>query len=292
MKDFFSNPWVKRAVSVFNLAYFAVICMFTLATFIYKLEFAKGKEVTFFVIYFIASITFMGLMIYSRREIVTRLISVSLLPVCFCLVLFNWGDWILIIPPFIVALVMFFASGVHETTKVILGTIYLLLYVLGLVGFLVLRMLFGGSSVVTTLDTTLPNNPEVYELYKGDQFTKLVDPENGVAREENLISPDGKYKIVLYDVQDNDKGRIKICVVPYGQDIELKFFTLKQKGIEKTVSNKGTRGTIPETGWEVDPKTGRYRVYYILSPGAVRKYATVNENNMPKKNYFEFLGIN
>ncbi len=290
MSDFLSNPWVKRTVSVFNLAYFAVICMFTFATFLYDIEFAEGKEVTFFVIYFVASILFMVLMIYSRREFCTKLISVLMLPICFALILFNWGDWILIVPPFIVALVMFFASGVNETTKVVLGTIYLLLYVLGLVGFLVLRMLFGGSTVTTVLDMNLPDkNDEVFQLYNDEtQWNNLVKYTN----EDNTISPDGNYKIVLYDVQDNDKGRIKICVVPYGEDIELKFFTLKQKGIEKTITNKGTRGTIPEFGWEKDPNTGAYRVYYVLSPGAVRKYATVKESNMPKKNYFEFLGIN
>lgn len=289
MRDFLSNPWVKRSVSVFNLAYFAVICMFTFATFLYDIQFAEGdKAVTFFVIYFIASIMFMGLMIYSRREFCTRLVSILLLPVCFALILFNWGDWILIVPPFIVALVIFFASGVHETTKVVLGTIYLLMYVLGLVGFLVLRMLFGGSSVTTVLDTDLPNNDEVFQLYNNEtQWNKLVT----YTSDENTISPDGKYKIVLYDIQDNDKGRIKICVIPYGEDIELNFFTLKQKGIEKTISNKGTRGTIPEFGWEIDPNTGKYVVYYCLSPGAKRYTATVNENNMPKKQYFEFLGI-
>ena len=63
MSDFLSNPWVKRSVSVFNLAYFAVILMFTVATFLYDIEFAEGKEVTFFVIYFLASLMFMGLMI-------------------------------------------------------------------------------------------------------------------------------------------------------------------------------------------------------------------------------------
>ncbi len=288
MSDFLSNPWVKRSVSVFNLAYFAVVCMFTFATFLYDIEFAEGKEVTFFVIYFLASVLFMCLMIYSRREICTKFVSVMLLPICFALILFNWGNWILIVPPFIVGLVMFFASGVHETTKVVLGTIYLLIYVLGLVGFLVLKMLFGGSSVITVLDQDLPNNDEVFQLYNDEtQWNKLLE----VTKEENLISPDGKYKLVLYDVQDNDKGRVKICVVPYGQDIELKFFTLKQKGIEKTISNKGTRGTIPEFGWESDGKGG-YRVYYILSPGGKRGTSTVNENNMPKKNYFEFLGIN
>ena len=286
MSDFLSNPWVKRTVSVFNLAYFAVIAMLTFATFLYSIEFTQGKEVTFFVIYFIASILFMGLMIYSRREFCTKLVSVMLLPVTFALIMFNWGNWILIVPPFVVALVMFFASGVRETTKVVLGTIYLLLYVLGLVGFFVLRMLFGGSSVETTLDRNLQENEDVYNLYKGQQFAKLVE----FTKDDNVISPDGKYKIVLYDVQDNDKGRIKICVVPYGQDVELKFFTLKQKGIEKTVSNKGTRGTVPEFGWEKDDK-GNLRVYYTLTPGAKRGYSTITDNTMPKKQYFDFLGI-
>lgn len=286
MKDFISNPWVKRAVSIFNLAYFAVICMFTFATFIYDIQFVEGKEVSFFVIYFIASVLFMTLMVYSRREVITKLVSVALPPVCFCLILFNWGNWILIVPPFVVALVMFFASGVRETAKVVLGTIYLLLYVLGLVGFFVLRMLFGGSSVETPLDRNLQENEDVYNLYKGQQFAKLVE----FTKDDNIISPDGKYKIVLYDVQDNDKGRIKICVVPYGQDVELKFFTLKQKGIEKTVSNKGTRGTVPEFGWEKDDK-GNLRVYYTLTQGAKRGYSTITENTMPKKQYFDFLGI-
>ena len=42
MKDFLSNVWVKRAVSVFNVAYFAVITLLTYATFLYDLEFAAA----------------------------------------------------------------------------------------------------------------------------------------------------------------------------------------------------------------------------------------------------------
>lgn len=51
------------------------------------------------------------------------------------------GDWILIVPPFIVAIIMFFAAGTNETVKVIMGTIYLLLYVLGIVAYFVLNIL-------------------------------------------------------------------------------------------------------------------------------------------------------
>ena len=51
MKDFLSNVWVKRAVSVFNVAYFAVITLLTYATFLYDLEFAAGREKSFFTVY-------------------------------------------------------------------------------------------------------------------------------------------------------------------------------------------------------------------------------------------------
>ena len=48
MKDVLSNIWVKRCVSIFNVAYFAVIVLLTYATFLYKLEFAEGMQASFF----------------------------------------------------------------------------------------------------------------------------------------------------------------------------------------------------------------------------------------------------
>ena len=282
MKDFLSNVWVKRAVSVFNIAYLAVIILITYATFLYDLEFSQGKEKSFFTVYLIASVIFMGLMIFSRNETVTKIISVILLPIVFCMILFNMYSWVLIIPPFVVAVVMFFASGTNETVKVIMGTIYLLLYVLGLVGYFVLNLLFGGTTTETVLNANLDLNSTAGQLYR-DSFTKLCD----VTADENTISPDGKYQIVLYDVKDSDKGEVKIGVIPYGQDIELNFFTLKQKGIEKTISNKGTRGVVPDVGWVED--NGKLAVQYRLSESDELKETSVV--TLPDKQYLEFLGI-
>ena len=36
---------------------------------------------------------------------------------------------------------------------------------------------------------------------------------------------------------------------------------------------------------------GNLRVYYTLTPGAKRGYSTITDNTMPKKQYFDFLGI-
>ena len=121
MKDFLSNVWVKRAVSVFGIAYFAVIAMLTYATFLYDLEFAEGRERNFFIVYVISSVVFLLLMLLTRNELVTRLLSVLWLPVVFFLILFNMMDWVLIVPPFVVAIVIFFAAGTNSTVKVIFG---------------------------------------------------------------------------------------------------------------------------------------------------------------------------
>ena len=82
MKDFLSNVWVKRAVSVFNVAYFAVITLLTYATFLYDLEFAAGREKSFFTVYVVINVVFMGLMLFSRRELVTEILSILMLPKC------------------------------------------------------------------------------------------------------------------------------------------------------------------------------------------------------------------
>lgn len=291
MKEIFGNIWVKRCVSIFCAAYAAVIGMFTYATFLYDLEFVGSNMGSFLVIYSVASIVFLLLMIYSREMFVTRLISILLLPVVFFLLLFNIanGNWILIIPPFIVALVMFFAAGTSETLKVIMGTIYLLLYVLGIVAYVVCNMLFGGSTVETVLDMNMDPQSTVYSYYKNDlvHLSEVVD-------EENTISPDGRYRFYITDVRDSNTGSVNIYVVPNGQDIDLKFFSLKQKGIKKTITAKGTRGVVPDVGWTVkeDSKSGKNILYvaYRLTP-LDDGWRETKVTNMPDKNYFEFLGI-
>ncbi len=290
MKEILGNIWVKRCVSIFCATYAAVIGMFTWATFLYDLQFVGRNMGSFLVVYSVASIVFLLLMVYSREMFVTRVISLLLLPVVFFLLLFNIANanWILIVPPFIVALVMFFAAGTAETMKVIMGTIYLLLYVLGIVAYVVCNMLFGGSTVETVLDMKLDPQSTVYSYYKDDlvHLSQVVD-------EENTISPDGRYRFYLTDVRDSNTGSVNIYVVPHGNDIDLKFFSLKQKGIRMKVTAKGTRGVVPDVGWTVKEDSSGKKVLYVayrltpLDDGWREKSVT----KMPKQNYFEFLGL-
>jgi hypothetical protein len=167
-----------------------------------------------------------------------------------------------------------------------MGTIYLLLYVLGIVAYVVCNMLFGGSDVETELTLDLDTDSSVYELYK-DEMSHLSE----VVDEENTISPDGRYRFYICDVKNSSDGCVKIYVVPNGQDIKLKFFTLKQQGIKKTINTKGTRGIVPDVGWIVTEDNGKevLAIQYRLTPDSALRQSKVK--NMPSKNYFEFLGL-
>lgn len=274
MNGILTNPWVKRLLSVFNLLYVAVLVLLSYSTFLYDLEIHSGSEGLFFTVYVIASLIFLAFMIFTRRQILTKIVSFLMLPIVFTLIIFNMGNWILIIPPFIVALVVFFVCDNNETVKVIFGTIYLLIYVLGIVAIFIFSNF--NTAVETRLDENLSPESDVYRLYAMDEVLKQVG-------DENAISPDGSLRFYLYDVQDNNKGELKLIVEPYGQDKVMKFFTLKQKGIRRIVYRFEGRGEIPIIKWK-DETTVQYKL-----PGDEKfseSYVT-----LPEKDYFEFLGL-
>ncbi|MGN1133771.1 MAG: hypothetical protein ACI4RN_04865 [Oscillospiraceae bacterium] len=290
MKGFFSNVWVKRSVSVFCIIYVVLMGFISFATFLYHLSFNENTEAMFFTVYTLLNLIFLGLMILTRHEFLTRFLSMIFPIIVFMLVVFNMGNWVLIVPPFIVALVMFFFASNNETLKVVVGTIYLLIYVVGIVAVVLCNILFATTSVETELTTNLDPQTSVYKIYEGsmDKIAQVTAPEN-------TISPDGKYRFYICDVKDSDKGAVKIYVVPYGQDIQLGFFTLEQKGIRKTISSKGQRGVVPDVGWTIktdDSGNQTLAIQYRMSEGGKLKETSVNERNMPRKQYLEFLGLN
>ena len=102
------NIWLKRIISLINLIYVFVIGIFAYASFLYELEIKSEAVVGFGIVYAVASAVFLILMILTRDNIVTRVIGIILPPLVFLLIIFNLGNWILIIPSFIVAVVVFF----------------------------------------------------------------------------------------------------------------------------------------------------------------------------------------
>lgn len=276
MKDIFKNIWIKRAVSVFCLIYTAVVVILTVATFLYRMEVNEGAQAAFFTVYFIISALFLVFMLYSKEIILTRINGMLLTPIVFFLVLFNMGNIIIFVPPLIVAIVMFFCSRVPEKLKVLLGTIYLMMYIIGIFAYFVLNTLLSSSAVETRLDANLSPDSDVYSLYDMNYVLSITN-------EGNTISPDGKMQFYICDVENKEDGQVIIYVEPYGEDKYFNFFTLRQKGIRRKVKFFSGRGEIPEVFWSDNnvltyrmPDSTEYRNSLII---------------LPEKNYFEFIGV-
>ena len=83
---------------------------------------------------------------------------------------------------------MFFGCKANETLKTVLGTVYILLFVLGLIAFFLVRFLFSGSVSGTKLDANISDNSQIWSVYSRSSVSEAM---------KNSISPDGKYRYYI-----------------------------------------------------------------------------------------------
>ena len=270
MKSLLSNKWLQFGVSVLTLAYLALIGTLAYWTFLYEIRFRN--EHAFNVIYIVISVFFLILMFYSRKSLPTRIVSMLLLLPVFLLIVFNFSRPMLYVPPLIVGLILFFACSAGESTKVIMGTIYILLYVVGLVVFMIASTLFGGPSVETKLNAD--TSPDILSNYDAAKIDNL---------NATCVSPDGKYRYYIVDVQDNSRGRVMIVVEPNDLDKEYRYFSLVEVGYSQRVAIHSTRGVTPDVKW-IDGRT----ISYSFGNG---EWKTSTITPMEDKNYLRFVNI-
>lgn len=274
MNNILNNRWLKLGVSFFCLIYGVLLSVFAYATFLYELVF--NNETTFIVLYIILNGLFLGLMLYTRKQILTRIQALLLLPIVFALLVFNFGNWIIFVPAFIVALVIFFACAAGDNTKALFGTVYLIMYVVGIIVFLLVRRYMGNNSVVTVLTNQTDYSSAVFQKYD----TAALD-----ALSQYIVSPDGKYRFYLVEEQDNNSGRMKLYVEPNGADKKYRFFTLKEKGRERTVYTYNKRGVVPAVEWVYNSESGNYDIRYQFADEQIKTSRII----LPEKQYFDFL---
>lgn len=201
MNEFLSNPWTKRAASLVSVLFCVGICGLSYLSAFYEIRMVH--PVSFCIVWSLLSLLFLTVMLYSRRQVLTRLSSFLLLPALFPAVLLCFGNWGLILPLVLTSLVIFFLSGSGETIKTVLGTIYLLLYVLGSLGFFLVMSLFAPS-------------------------TERVVVDSG-------ISPSGTYRYEVIDTHDSSNGSTSIHIEPNDRDIDYKLIQFIATGYDHTV---------------------------------------------------------
>lgn len=196
--DFFKNKWVKRAVSVLSLGYPVFLVFLDWLAFAYSLE--PTNTIPLFLLYVLVNFIFGGLFFYTRKQIATRF-SVCISPLLvFLLMIAAFGEWYMIVPPFLICMFGFLACGAGETLKTVLGTIYLLMFVVGALVYM----------------TLLHFNLTPQKLMFRD-FCDLSQRSTDYVYSEN-----GSYRLVRYiDQKNSDRVTVSYYVEDTSEDYHL-----------------------------------------------------------------------
>lgn len=201
MSNFFSNKWTKRVVALLGPVYTAFVVYFAYLSVYYNLVVLQPRQAV--VLTSAVSLFALIVMLYTRETFITKLCSLILLPAMLLPLLMFFGQWGVLLPPLITALIIFFFSGIGETGKTIWGTIFLLLYLLGSLVYFVVTSMFAPSTVTTT-----------------------------VASGE---SPSGTYRFAVTETVDSSSGCTKVTVETTELDLVYDIARFEIKGLSKDV---------------------------------------------------------
>lgn len=195
---FFKNKWVKRAVSLLSLGYPVFLVFLDWLAFAYSLE--PTNPIPLFLLYVLVNFIFGGLFFYTRKQIATRF-SVCISPLlAFLLMIAAFGEWYMIVPPLLICVFGFLACGAGETLKTVLGTIYLLMFVVGALVYL------------TLLHFNLTPQKLVFQ-----DFCDLSQRSADYVYSEN-----GSYRLVRYiDQKNSDRVTVRYYVEDTSEDYHL-----------------------------------------------------------------------
>lgn len=195
MAEFFEKTWVKRTLSGISYLYGALLVWLVWASLAYEMSYDNANLV--FIVYLLINFIFSITLFLSRKVISTAILVMLLVPVSLGILLLNFGNWFMIAPPVLIVIFMFFAVRAHDTLKMILGTIYLLMYVLSILGYIAVSTIFSGG--------------------------------HETVRTQEVASPNGLYRYVVYEGKDGAANRaINIYVEPNTNDIDLKLVQFKE----------------------------------------------------------------
>ena len=203
---FFKNVWFRRSIAVVCWGYTALLCWVAWLTFGYCFEYENATSL--FVLYLFVNIAALGLMILTRKQVITMVNCMILPPIVFLILIFGFGNWYLIFPPLAVVAAMFFINASNETLKTVLGTLYLLMYVIGVAAYVAISLFIGGISFISDSSSSLDLSLRDYDY--------------------EVLSSSGEYRVVRYVDEPGERRTASYYVEYTGDDVELPFAVCKK----------------------------------------------------------------
>ncbi|MCM1060651.1 MAG: hypothetical protein NC452_10185 [Eubacterium sp.] len=231
---FLKNRWFLLGVSFLSFIYVFFLGKVALLTFTCYPEIENMT--TLMIMYVFINFLFAVLMFFTRKQPPT-IITAALIPLeSFLLMIVGFGQWHVIIPPVAVSAFIFLACGVGESFKTVVGTLYLMMFV---VGGLVYSVFLGfGISVNYVL---------VDQIYEEDQ-----ELDYSQRSREYLTSADGKYRIVTYVDQSDSVPVVNYYAEEAFKDEEYPFVTYRRVFGCRKVLATAYENADPSPRWVTD----------------------------------------
>lgn len=201
MKRFLANVWTKRVCSIVSPLYAACVCYLCYFSLFYDIHIKERTSLC--LVISAVSLIALVIMLYTRKQIMTRLSSFVILPAMLPVVLLYFGEWGMILPIIITGIAILLLSGAGEGAKTAIGTIILLMYIFGALGYFLFTSFF-----VTTTDSTV--------IKSG-------------------VSPSGRYRYRVVNTVDASKGSTAVYIEPNYADKEYPFVKFTLKNMERIV---------------------------------------------------------
>lgn len=215
---------IKMILSLISIGYAGLMGFLALASLYYDMQIVN--QTAFAALEIILALIFGGTMIYTRKQIITSICSLFgllfYLPVV--VLYYSSENLIMLIPLGILSVTLFFTSGAGEGIKTILGTIYLLLYVICILVYYLYVSIFAGNTIdVVTYQS---------------------------------VSPSETYRCYVVDTTDSSEGSTRVIIEPNTYDIDYGSVKFVEKGFKRVVYNvrKNKLNIVPV--WSSNSKDG------------------------------------
>ena len=192
------NRWFLLGVSFLSFIYVVILFNIVVNTFTCYLEITNFSAMM--VLYVFVNFIFGVIMFFTRKQIPTIITALIIPILTFVLMIVGFGQWYLIIPPLVVSAVTFLSCGVGEACKTVMGTLLLIMFVVGALAYnimcdyLNINVYYAATELFTNQDQDI------------DFSTRSTD---------YLVTSDGRYRLVRYE---EPKGDDKVTVSYYVEE--------------------------------------------------------------------------
>ena len=140
MKNILSNIWTKRGLALVGALYAAGVCRLAYLSIFYDIHVKSKLSLCMMLV--AVSLIALTSMLLSRKQVLTKISAFVILFAMLPVSLLYFGQWALIIPIVVTGIIIFLLSGAGEGAKTALGTIIILMYVFGAIGFFMFKAFF------------------------------------------------------------------------------------------------------------------------------------------------------